>query len=330
MNDFESKPETNRPTSRQLSLPDGAHETAARDVSLDIKQLWKQRPTNKFLRWNVLLTAAACCVSWIIVEVDWSSTFTARRMHNLERFVGEINPLRDQAFEWHALFDWTAKLWSEQGADAALSTFWISVAAIVLAGATSVVCVFPSARNLATPAPFAQEPKSASLVQKAFWAAIVSTSRGLFFISRAIPEYIWAFLLIAMFGPSVWPAILALMIHNFGILGKLGAEVVENIDPAIPSALRAQGLSRTQIALTAITPMSLGKWLLFLFYRWETCIRDATVLGMLGIVSLGFVIRESRAKDRYDEMLAFIVMGSLLVLLADIASAIARRYLRTS
>jgi phosphonate transport system permease protein len=159
---------------------------------------------------------------------------------------------------------------------------------------------------------------------------VTGATRALFIFTRAIPEYIWAFLFVAMFGPSAWPAILALMIHNFGVLGRLGADVTENIEPAIPSALRVQGLSRTQIALVAITPMSLGKWLLFFFYRWETCIREATVLGMLGIVSLGFMIRESRARDHYDEMLAFVLMGSVLVLLADILSAIARRYVRTS
>lgn len=56
--------------------------------------------------------------------------------------------------------------------------------------------------------------------------------------------------------------------------------------------------------------MCLGKWLLYFFYRWESCIREATVLGMLGISSLGFWVRETRARDWHDEMLLFVLLGS--------------------
>jgi phosphonate transport system permease protein len=300
------------------------------DAAKAIAQLRKQRPKNTFLRWSVVLAGVTVLVSWFVVEVDWSQTFSERRIRNIERFATEINPLRDQPFEWSAFFSWLAKLWTERGSQAVLTTFWISFAAIALAAAAVFPGIFLASRNLARADPFAPTPNPVTGKQKVFWGLVTGATRALFIFTRAIPEYIWAFLFVAMFGPSAWPAILALMIHNFGVLGRLGADVTENIEPAIPSALRVQGLSRTQIALVAITPMSLGKWLLFFFYRWETCIREATVLGMLGIVSLGFMIRESRARDHYDEMLAFVLMGSVLVLLADILSAIARRYVRTS
>ena len=54
------------------------------------------------------------------------------------------------------------------------------------------------------------------------------------------------------------------------------------------------------------------------------------LLGMLGISSLGFWIVESRAKDKYDEMLLFVLMGAVLVLIVDLASALTRRYVRRS
>ncbi|MDP6409182.1 MAG: ABC transporter permease, partial [Planctomycetota bacterium] len=65
------------------------------------------------------------------------------------------------------------------------------------------------------------------------------------------------------------------------------------------------------------------------FYRFETCVREATVLGMLGVVSLGFYIQEARAKLYYDEMLLLIGLGALIVLAADFLSSRARRYLRS-
>ena len=56
--------------------------------------------------------------------------------------------------------------------------------------------------------------------------------------------------------------------------------------------------------------------------------REATGLGMLGVVSLGYWIQDSRAKQYYDEMVVFVALGAALVLTADLASAIVRRALR--
>ena len=56
--------------------------------------------------------------------------------------------------------------------------------------------------------------------------------------------------------------------------------------------------------------------------------REATVLGMLGVVSLGYWIQDARAKHFYDEMLFFVALGAIIVLLGDLLSAAARRFLR--
>ena len=53
-----------------------------------------------------------------------------------------------------------------------------------------------------------------------------------------MPEYIWAFLLLFLLGPTAWPAVLALAIHNAGILGKLASEVVEDLEARLREAAR--------------------------------------------------------------------------------------------
>jgi phosphonate transport system permease protein len=77
-------------------------------------------------------------------------------------------------------------------------------------------------------------------------------------------------------------------------------------------------------------PLVMPRFLLFFFYRWETCVREATVLGMLGIVSLGFYIQDARARQHYDVMVALIVLGSALVVIGDLVSAAAREAVRRS
>jgi phosphonate transport system permease protein len=68
--------------------------------------------------------------------------------------------------------------------------------------------------------------------------------------------------------------------------------------------------------------------LLYVFYRFETCVREATVLGMLGVVSLGYWIEDARTKQYYDEMAFYLLFGGALVLVVDLLSALARRIVR--
>jgi phosphonate transport system permease protein len=190
-----------------------------------------------------------------------------------------------------------------------------------------------AARNVASREPFeawiradgeAARPRS----QGAVWKLVSSLVRALLIFLRAIPEYMWAFLLLAMLGPSAWPAVLALAIHNSGILGKLGAETIENLDPRTLRVLREHGATRAQVAVAAILPLSLSRFLLYFFYRFETCVREATVLGMLGVASLGYWIQDSRTRQFYDEMLFFVALGAVIVLGADLVSMLARWIVR--
>ena len=120
----------------------------------------------------------------------------------------------------------------------------------------------------------------------------------------------------------------ALALHNVGILGRLGAETIENLPPRVPETLRSLGAGRFQIAVTALMPAAMPRYLLYFFYRWETCVREATVLGLLGIVSLGYWIDDARARQRLDEMLLLVVLGAALVILGDLVSAVARSVVR--
>ena len=297
-----------------------------------ITELYKKRPKNWFLRINFFALSLLSVVAWLQLDVDWNDVFSARRLENLRRFGNEIYPfsLRNEPFRISGLLSWSQQVLAERGYRAAATTFGISVVAIIVAGASALIFVFPAARNIATTNPFIPDGANSSAFHVGKWKTVVILTRGWFIVSRAIPEYIWAFLLIGIIGPGAWPAILALAIHNFGILGKLGAEVVENVDASTPAALRSIGLSRRQIYFTSIVPASFTKWLLFFFYRWETCIREATVLGMLGISSIGFWVRESRARDWYDEMFFFILLSAALVLIVDLVSAFTRYAVRNA
>ena len=111
-------------------------------------------------------------------------------------------------------------------------------------------------------------------------------------------------------------------------MGRLGSELIDNSHLKSTTVQLSQGSSRLQTFGFSIFPSYFNRLLLYFFYRWETCVRDSTVLGLLGISSLGFLISEARARDNMDEWLFYIVLSGSVVMLGDILSDIVRSRLR--
>jgi len=301
-----------------------------RHLDLRIATLHAGRPRSIFLRVSLLALALLVTYAWVAGNFSFAELFSPRRMRNFSRFLTDVSPHgADGAVlpvsEWAA---WAAALLRDNGREAMAITLAMSVAAIVLAWPVSLALCLPAARTIANPEPFLPGPKAPGKRVRLAWRTLSGTTRLVLILLRALPEYVWTYLLLGMLGISAWPAVLALAIHNAGILGKLNAEVVENLGQHRLGTLRGAGATRLQIAAYGVYPSALGRFLLYFFYRWETCVREATVLGMLGIVSLGRLITDSRVRFREDEMLFYVLLGAVLILVGDLVSALARGLVR--
>jgi phosphonate transport system permease protein len=295
-----------------------------------VRALRRGRPRSRFLRGSVALLGALVAYAWTCGDIQVLELFSARRRANLERFLFEDAlpyPLRGAGFSFSGLWAWARELLAARGLAALASTFWISALAIVLAGAAAGLLAPLGARTLCARDPYLLSAEGRS-ARGAGWRAGSALVRLAFVLLRAVPEYVLAFLLLAMLGPSAWPLVLALALHNAGILGRLDCETLENLDAAPMRGLALLGAPRGAIAWGALRPLALPRLLLYFFYRYETCVREATVLGMLGVASLGYWIHDARARQRYDELLFYVALGAGLVLLGDLASFLARRSVR--
>ena len=299
-------------------------------AKIEIQRLYRERPRNHFFIWSAAFLLTLMISSWFIGDFHISGFLSERHLTNLSRFLGELvpHPLQGQPFSLTVALGWAGELLLEKGLAATGVTLAISVAAIVLAGSLGALFSLPAARNFMASEPFVASLSESRPGWELLWTAAMWGTRAFLIFARAIPEYLWAFLFLAILGPTAVPAVLALALHNLGILGKLGAEVVENTERSGLSALRGLGASRLQISLAGIFPLAYSRFLLFFFYRWETCVREATVLGMLGIVSLGYWIQDARARNHYDEMFFLVLLGAFLVLIGDLISALAREIIR--
>jgi phosphonate transport system permease protein len=295
-----------------------------------VEQLRRERPRSRVVRVSVVIIALLVVVTWCSGVIDFGSMRAAHSRANLDRFLTEIRPypLQDAEWDWGVASQWFVEKTEGRAGAAMLDTLALSIAASVLAALLALACSLCAARNLATAEPFLPRARRASRALRGSWTALVWLTRGSLIVVRAIPEYVWAFVLLTLLGPGAWPAVLALALHNSGILGKLFAEVVENTDPRTPRGLRGLGATRLQIAATAIWPASLNRFLLFFFYRWETCVREATILGLLGFSGLGYYILQAKVAIRWDELMLWTLLGSVLILAGDLVSAIARGVIR--
>lgn len=156
---------------------------------------------------------------------------------------------------------------------------------------------------------------------------IVQPVRRLMDASRAINEIVFALLFVVAVGLGPLAGVLALAVHNIGIIAKLFSEAVEAIDPRPVEGIRATGASRFQEVIFGVVPQVIPLWSSYTLYRFETNVRSATVLGIVGAGGIGHSLYENIRSFLYAETAAIIIIVVLTVMLIDIISAQIRRVL---
>ena len=209
--------------------------------------------------------------------------------------------------------------WAQAGR-LAYKTLVMSVLAMGIAGTMALVTFLPAARNVA----------SGDLAgsRSSLWKSLYFVIRGVFILTRGIPELFMAMIVVFVFSPGVVPGAIALGLHNYGILGKLSAEVVENLDPRPARALRALGAGSFQVLAYAIVPQALPQFLTYLLYRWEVVIRTTIVVGFVSAGGLGREFRLDMSFFRYTDVALLLIWYVLLVIFVDVASMGLRRLIR--
>lgn len=305
-----------------------AASTTTPDWFSRVTELRRQRVRSPFLRISAILVSLGVAWAWATSTPLLGRLSAERRWLNFKNFANELVPAPvRKSGEWSDALPWAWELLTDEGLLALLTTFGIATAAIILSG-TLVLPLLPLAsRKLARVDPFGLRAGRAGRPATAAWKMVGPLVRFGFVLCRSVPEYLIAFLLISLLGLQVWPLVLALAIHNLGILGRLWGEVVENADEAPAVRAYASGQGRAGVFGTTMIPAAFNRFLIYFFYRWETCVKDATVLGMLGLLTLGKLIALSKGFF-WDQMLFYVLLGGSVIVLGDLFSTVLRRWLR--
>lgn len=197
------------------------------------------------------------------------------------------------------------KLWKP-----ALESLYVAIWGTILSIAIALPVCFFAARNLS--------PNR----------AVFHAMRQILNAMRGINEIILALIFVAAIGLGPFAGVLALAVHGAGMLGKFFAEAIEDIDEGPIEAFRSAGVGRFKTVLFGVLPQVLPAWLGTVFYRLETNVRQATVLGMVGAGGIGFELVSSMKLFQYQDTAMCILVILAMVLVADLLSSKIRAMIR--
>jgi phosphonate transport system permease protein len=192
----------------------------------------------------------------------------------------------------------------------AIETVQIAVWGTLLAVIMAVPVCFFAARNL-TPN-----------------MAVFHLTRQVFNVTRGVNEIILALVFVAAVGLGPFPGVLALAVHGAGMLGKFFSESIEEIDQGPIEALRSTGAGPIQIVIFGVIPQVITAWIAVVLYRFETNLRQATVLGMVGAGGIGFELVGSMKLFQYQDTATCILVIIAMVMVADYVSTRLRAWIQ--
>ena len=203
---------------------------------------------------------------------------------------------------------------------ASFETLAMATAGVALASVLAIPLAFATTQSLSI---------SRIGPGKAVWRgrAVRGTARALLMFLRAIPEVVWALLLVRALGLGPAAGVLAIAITYGGMLGKVYAEILESTDTRPARALLEAGSGRLGALFYGLIPTASQELMSYTVYRWECAVRASVVMGFVGAGGLGQLMDQSMKMLNGGEASTILLTFLVLVLIADAISTGLRKSL---
>jgi phosphonate transport system permease protein len=274
----------------------------ATDAPATLRRLDAYRAELAARRLRTLLFAAAtlvaCLLAAVIGEVD--PVRFVENFHKFPNYILSITPqlrlatLGEDFAEWY----WGWEKWGRLLIDTVL----IAYAGTLLGFVGGLMLCFTASSNLTARR----------------W--LVVAARRLLEVQRSVPELVYALVFVVAFGLGPFPGMLAIAIHTAGALGKLFAEVNENIDLKPVDGLYASGASWIQAMRFGVLPQVLSNYASYTLLRFEINVRGAAVLGFVGAGGIGQELLSAIRQFYLPDVSAILLMIVLTVAVIDIVT----------
>ncbi len=248
--------------------------------------------------WFTLVLLLLVGLSFWSLDLQWAAFLSLDAMRSMGRFIGEFFPP-----------DLTAGF-VRRVAWASWETLAMSGIGTLLAVVFGLMLALPASRTHPGDRAYAR-----------------ATTRLLLNALRAVPELVWAALLLISAGLGPLAGTLALALHTTGVLGRLFAESIENAPPDSATALRTHGVGSVRVFFYATLPQVLPQVISYTLYRWENNIRAAAILGVVGAGGLGQLLAFHMGLFQMGRTATVLIAMLLLVAIVDGLSYWMRRAL---
>jgi phosphonate transport system permease protein len=246
----------------------------------------------------LLVLAAMVALAWVGAEVDVERFWTG--LPNFGSYFARLTVLDTGAHVWTdpAYWFWGLRRWS------------------ILLGQTILIAYVATASGVALGVA-GGALGSANLVRSA--PLRFAVRRTLEFI-RTVPDIVFALVFVVAFGLGPLPGVLAITLHTGGTLGKLFAEVIENIDMKPLEGIAATGGSWLSQVRFGVLPQVLSNFASYALLRFEINVRGAAVIGFVGAGGIGQDLLVAIRKFYYSDVSAILLMILVCVVLIDFFS----------
>ena len=185
-----------------------------------------------------------------------------------------------------------------------------TLAIVFLATALSVVLSIPVALAAAQPTTRGKLPRN--------------TARVLIVLARAVPDLVLAIVFLRMFGLGAAAGILAMGVHSVGMIAKLYADAIEELDDGPRQSMESAGATRRQQIVSAIPQVLMPQLIATALHRFDINLRTSVLLGYVGVGGIGLAISDSLRVLDYQRGMALALIVLVLCIIIELISGALR------
>ena len=260
-------------------------------------------------RRHTLLILACVVVAILLASVsaEVSLSKLAANIHRFPSYIVRLFFLESGQPVWTDLGEWFWGLprWLRLLGE----TLLMAYVGTVLGAGVALVLAFLAAANVAP----------------SRWLRVVVRRLGE--VCRTVPTLVLALIFVISFGLGPMAGVLAVIVHTFGVLTKLFAEVIENIDMKPVEGVSSTGSSWHVAMRFGALPQVMSNFTSYTLLRFEINVREAAVMGFVGAGGIGQDLVEAIRKFYYSDVSAILVLILLTVAVIDMLTSKARHRL---
>lgn len=249
----------------------------------------------------LFLTVVALLVIWSAFSLDYSGLSTFSLSMGMDVFKGLAQP------DWAFLYDGSG----EDLVSLLLLTIGIAFLGTMIATILAIPLTLLSAVNL--------------------WKAhplVTKIGKFVCNVLRAFPELVFAIIFVKVVGPGPFAGVMAIGVHQIGMLGKLFTEEMEAVDERLTEEMEAVGANFWQTIFFVRVPYLLPIYSSLALNHFEIAVRSAATLGLVGAGGIGAPLIFAIQTRSWSKVSIILIGVVITVFILDQITGIIRKKLR--